>query len=249
MHLLFTLADVGLGSWAAFGRGPWGYCWRIPLLWFAASAVCTTVLQSLRARRSAVPRVLWIGNIIGVALACAATAPRWHILAVWGAVVTVQALYGAKEEAQIPPFLALATLFASGKPGVDRKVKRSWYFKAQPLLGVYVVANFAGVAYQGWGLWCLVIPPVLLFLFLKAHLLWLLSLVAMPLLLFFAGPWEAFSWLGLYVPVGLYLLAWAPMEIELQRRLDGGMSPEQVAEAQVAEILGKPTRDKPNGEG
>ena len=89
-------------------------------MWFAAGAVCTTVLQSLRTRRSAGPRILWIGNIVGVALACGTVAPRRHILAIWGAVAMVQALYGAKEDARIPPSLALVLLFSSGWPDDDQ---------------------------------------------------------------------------------------------------------------------------------
>ena len=160
---------------------------------------------------------------------------------------------GGLPELQLQSGTQVVELKSSTGPGAVKKVKRSWYFKAEPLLGVWLVAMFTSVAYQVWGLWCFALPALLLFLYVKAYVFWLLSLLATPLVLFlsgfFWGNWEAFSWLGLYVPVGLYFFAWALMEIELHRRLDEGITPEQVGEAHAAEILGKPTRDESNGEG
>ncbi len=123
-------------------------------------------------------------------------------------------------------------------------LRRRLYFGAESLMAVLVGSIFTFVPYKLWGFWCLLIPLLLVLFYFKIHLLWLVSLLLMPVLIYSVGQriggWERWSWLRLYAPVGIYYGCWFLKERELRAWFKVGISPEALAElhfdAEVADV-------------
>lgn len=118
-------------------------------------------------------------------------------------------------------------------------MKRKWYFYAESGLSFLIGSMFTFLVYKVWGLWCLIVPFLLVLFYYKVFLLWLLSLLVFPLLIYFGGSqvvtWIRWSWFGLYVPIALYFIFWQLMERELRRKLMVGIPPEDLAKLHFEE--------------
>jgi len=121
-------------------------------------------------------------------------------------------------------------------------MKQKWYFRLESGLALSIASIFTFVSYQLWGFWCVIIPMLLSLFYFKVFILWLLSLLIVPLVLFFSGRWEAWSWLGLYIPVGIYFISWTLMEKELHKRAKEGITPEQLAKSHFKDEFRKATQ-------
>ena len=112
-------------------------------------------------------------------------------------------------------------------------MKQKWYSTVESFLAFFIGSIFTFLGYQLWGFWCLVIPILLLLFYFRVFILWLLSLLIMPLVIYFVGrqigTWATWSWVGLYAPIGIYYISWFLMERELHKRAKEGISPEELA--------------------